>query len=296
MLSSRLDSWLARRSGPRPSDASISAESVRMIDTPAGSLRVFDSASANPCVVFAPDGPNVIEHYAALTRILSPHLRVVCFDMPGFGFSLPAHSYRHSLDQGARAILAVLDRLEIATATLAFSCANGLYALWAARIASPKIASLFLSQTPSLAAMHAWTDRIIPWPLRVPVVGQMVGRLSQHKAAHDWYDIALPTTTDREPFRRLAREALAGGGCFCLAGVVQGLCRESAASFKNVSTPCTMIWGEKDRSHRYTKAESLLEGVPQAHIVRFAECGHFPDLEAPERYANLLLDHVKDYA
>jgi pimeloyl-ACP methyl ester carboxylesterase len=296
MLSSLLDSWLARRSAARYSEGSSSGASVRLIDTRAGSLRLFDSASAKPCVVFVPDGPNVIEHYAALTRILAPDLRVVCFDMPGFGFSLPGRSYRHSLDQGASAILAVLDHLQIARATLAFSCANGFYALRAARMAAPRISSLFLSQTPSLAAMHAWTDRVIPWPLRVPLLGQTLAWLSRHKAAHGWYDIALPKTTDREPFRQPARQALAAGGCFCLAGVVQGLSRESAASMQGVSTPCTMIWGEKDRSHRYTKAESLLECVPHAEIVRFADCGHFPDLEQPERYAKLLLEHLTKYA
>jgi pimeloyl-ACP methyl ester carboxylesterase len=296
MLSSLLDSWLARWSAAHHSGGSSSAASVSLIDTRAGSLRLFDSASAKSCVVFVPDGPNVVEHYATLIRILAPELRVVCFDMPGFGFSLPGPSYRHSLDQGASAILAVLDRLEIASATLAFSCANGFYALRAARMAAPRISSLFLSQTPSLDAMHAWTDRVIPWPLRVPVVGQTVAWLSRYKAAHGWYDIALPKTTDREPFRQPARQALAGGGCFCLAGVVQGLSRESAASVKGVSIPCTMIWGGKDRSHRYTKAESLLECVPHAEIVHFDDCGHFPDLEAPERYAKLLLDHVKRYA
>lgn len=296
MLSSLLDSWLARWSAARHDNGSSSAASVRLVDTRAGLLRLFDSASAKPCVVFVPDGPNVVEHYATLTRILAPDLRVVCFDMPGFGFSLPGRSYRHSLDQGTSAILAVLERLEIARATLAFSCANGFYALRAARMAAPRISSLFLSQTPSLDAMHAWTDRVIPWPLRVPVLGQTVAWLSRHKAAHGWYDIALPKTTDREPFRQPARQALAAGGCFCLAGVVQGLSRECAASIQGVSKPCTMIWGERDRSHRYTKAESLLDCVPHAEIVHFDDCGHFPDLEAPERYAKLLLDHVKKHA
>ena len=88
--------------------------------------RVFDSESAKPCVVFVPDGPNVIEHYEAVFALLSPRRRVVCFDMPDFGFSLPTPTYAHSLDQGANAVIGVLDALEIERATLAFSCANGL--------------------------------------------------------------------------------------------------------------------------------------------------------------------------
>nr|CUV31987.1 protein of unknown function [Ralstonia solanacearum] len=99
------------------------------VETSAGRVRVHDSGSTKPCVVMAPDGPNTIEHYARLIELLSPALRVVCFDMPGFGYSIPAPRYSHTLDEGARAILDVLDRLNIGRATLAFSCANGLYAV-----------------------------------------------------------------------------------------------------------------------------------------------------------------------
>ncbi len=73
------------------------------VETSAGRVRVHDSGSTKPCVVMAPDGPNTIEHYARLIELLSPALRVVCFDMPGFGYSIPAPRYSHALDEGARA-------------------------------------------------------------------------------------------------------------------------------------------------------------------------------------------------
>jgi pimeloyl-ACP methyl ester carboxylesterase len=140
---------------------------TQRIDTPVRPVRVFDShggesATAKPCVVFVPDGPNVIEHYEELIGLLSAQLRVVCFDMPDFGFSFPQSGYEHSLDHGARAVLGVLDHLGIAKATLAFSCANGFYALRVAQLASARVNNLVLSQTPSLAAMHALTSRVIP--------------------------------------------------------------------------------------------------------------------------------------
>lgn len=262
---------------------------TRTIVTPVGSVRIYDSQSAKPCVMFVPDGPNVIEHYQALFALLTPHFRVVCFDMPGFGFSLPEATYTHTLDQGARAVIGLLDQLQIERATLAFSCANGFYAMRAAQLAPRRIAGLFLSQTPSLRAMHAWARRVIPWPIRVPVLGQTVAWLARQKSAHAWYDIALPRETDREPYRRIAQTALSSGGCFCLAGVVQGLARETSTTLNYIDTRCTMIWGTKDWSHRRTNAESLTECVPNATILRFEDCGHFPDLEQPSRYAELLI-------
>lgn len=292
MFASRLDSYLARSALSGRTQAAVSAPPLRYIKTSQGPLRVLDTGTGKPCAIFVPDGPNVIEHYAELIQLLQDQFRVVCFDMPGFGFSLPGSSYQHSLDQGAQAVLDLMDALQIPRATLAFSCANGFYAIRAARLAPQRISSLFLSQTPSLAAMHAWTDRIIPWPLRVPVLGQLLAWLLRRKLAHGWYHSALPKNTDKGPYRRVAQHALAAGSCFCLAGVVQGLARENSAALAGVDVPCTMLWGSLDKSHRQTAPESLLDCLPQAEIIRCEECGHFPDIEQAPRYAQLLQAHM----
>lgn len=296
MLSSFVDSFLTRFSARQLTGASGVLLSTRNIATPVGLVRVYDSGPGKPCVVFVPDGPNVVEHYEVLIALLTQRLRVVCFDMPGFGYSFPQLAYGHSLDQGAKAVIGVLDELEIKKATLAFSCANGFYALRTAQLAPARITNLVLSQTPSLTAMHKWTSRVIPWPLRIPVFGQIFVWMFRRKAAHAWYGIALPKTTAPEPFQQKALQALSDGACFCLAGVVQGLAREKAETLSGVITPCTMIWGERDHSHKYTDPVSLRELVPDAEIVRFEDCGHFPDIEQPERFANLLIEKVESYA
>jgi pimeloyl-ACP methyl ester carboxylesterase len=290
MLSARLDSALAgfaARGHALPEGAS-----TRYVDTEAGRVRVFDSGGAKPPVVFVPDGPNVVEHYKQLFPLLTPYLRVVCFDMPGFGFSLPSASYTHSLDQGAATVLAVLDALEIERATLAFSCANGFYALRTALLAPQRIVSLVLSQTPSMAAMQRWTTRIVPSLFKVPVIGQLVMWLTRRRAAHGWYDIALPRNTDRAPFRSTAQQALRCGACFSLASIAQGLGRETDAAIAGVTTPCVLVWGPRDHSHRHTPAASLRDCVPHAQVAPFEDCGHFPDLEQPARYARLLIEHL----
>ena len=292
MIASMIDSVLARYSGSRHEGLTDNVLPTRRISTPAGSVRVYDSGSAKPCVVFVPDGPNVIEHYEYLLGLLSQRLRVICFDMPGFGFSFPEYSYGHSLDQGAGAILGVLDGLGIEKAVLAFSCVNGFYALRTAQMAPERIPALVLSQTPSLAAMHGWGKRAIPRALMIPVAGQILGWLTRRKAARIWYSIALPRTTPVKPFEDKALDALSQGGCFCLASVCQGMWRENVDALAGISTPCTLVWGMKDHSHKYTDPMSLHELIPTAEIIRFEDCGHFPDLEQPERFANLLTERV----
>lgn len=291
MLSARVDSLLAGYSSKKRKRIPANLPTLN-IKTSVGFVRVYDSGGEKPCVVFVPDGPNVIEHYDRLIALLIPFVRVVCFEMPGFGYSFPNANYGHSLDQGAAAILGVLDCLRIKTATLAFSCANGFYALRAAQAAPERVSYLVLSQTPSLNAMHRWTDRIIPWPLKIPVVGQIAAWIFRKKAAYSWYHAALPKAAETQPFQEKAINALSDGACFCLAGVVQGLCREREASLSDVATPLTVIWGTEDRSHKPTDPNSLCKSVPHAEVVQFQDCGHFPDIEKPERYAAILLEKM----
>lgn len=292
MLSSRLDHLLTRISAWQHGPAPDGPLPTRWIATPAGRLRVFDSGTPKPCVVLAPDGPNVIEHYAALISLLAADLRVVCFDFPGFGHSLPSPTYSHSLDDGARAVLAVFDALGLGPATLAFSCANGFYALRTAQLAPHRIARVVLSQTPSMTAMHAWKRRMIPWPVGVPLVGQAAIWLAREKSAHGWYDSALPPGAPRHPFRLTAQRAFGHGACWCLAGITQGLARENVHTLRDSRIPCTLVWGPRDRSHRHTDPESLRELVPAVEILRFGDCGHFPDLEQPARFASVVLERM----
>jgi pimeloyl-ACP methyl ester carboxylesterase len=124
------------------------------------------------------------------------------------------------------------------------------------------------------------------------LIGQIAAWLFRRKAASSWYHAALPKTTLARPFQDKALHALANGGCFCLAGVVQGLCREHRELLSHVTTPLTVVWGTQDRSHQFTDPDSLSAIAPHADVVRFPDCGHFPDVEQPERYAAPLLARV----
>ena len=297
MLSSIIDSALAQTakffsSRKMPVVANMS---FRTVTTPVGTVRLYDSAPndrSKPCVVFVPDGPNVIEHHAAVFSLLTPHVRVVCFDMPGFGFSLPRATYGHSLNQGAAAVIAVLDALSIAKTWLAFSCGNGFYAMRTAQLAPDRVAGLFLTQTPALRVMAPWTQRILPRALRTPVLGQILVWLTRKKLSHGWYQVALPRGADASSYQSTANNALTAGGSFCLASITQGLAREIDTPMSGISAPCTLLWGEKDHSHKHTEPASLLNDIPHAEIIRFADCGHFSDLEQPARYCELLLARV----
>jgi pimeloyl-ACP methyl ester carboxylesterase len=73
---------------------------------------------------------------------------------------------------------------------------------------------------------------------------------------------------------------------------VQGLSRAEARELQGAKQPTTLLWGDSDRSHQHTRAESLQELLPQAQVRHFPDCGHFPELEQPRAYAELALASV----
>jgi len=258
---------------------------TRVIATDGGDVHVRTSGDpAAPAIVLVPDGPFVTEHYDGLIARLSRDYFTVCFDLPGFGYSLPRVGYDHSFDAVVRVLEQVLDSLSLGRVTLAFTCANGFYALAFAARRSERVERLVLAQTPSFEAMMGWTERVVPKPIRVPVVGQLINYIGRQALPGKWFGMCLPASAPRAEWTDVARHNLSAGGAFCFASVVQGLSRCRGELFAGVVAPTVMLWGERDRSHRKTDPESLLALVPHARIVRLADSGHCPPLEDPDAF------------
>jgi pimeloyl-ACP methyl ester carboxylesterase len=284
-----VDSFITafRRAGARERGAHES--STRYIRTKAALLRVADTGGSKPVLVLTPDGPCVIEHYEVLIRRFSQQFRVVCFDMPGIGFSFPSHGYRFGIRETADVIIELLDALSIAKAAFAFTCANGFFAMNLAKRYPQRVSGLVVAQTPSLESMRKWTDRNIPKLLRLPYVGQAVTAVKAGFLATHWFDLALPRGSEHKSgLVAHARTALQAGGCFCLASVVQGLLQSQEDDVRGVQCPTLAIYGDSDFSHKHTEFRSITGPIPHAQVIPFHGCGHFPNLERASDY----VDHV----
>jgi len=277
-----------------PSHAVIASwpDDTNLIDTDAGKIRVKDTGGNKPVIVMVPDGPCVIEHFETLISELLPHFRVICFDMPGLGFSYPGLSYNFGFEENAKIIISVMDALKIERAVLSFSCSNSFIAIAVAKNFPERVSRLVLAQTPSIHEMkNQWTKRNVPKPIQIPYIGQTINAIMSKKMASIWYDMALPKNSQhKENFVNLSLSALHSGGCFCLASIVQGVRNVDDNVINGIEVPTTMVWGNKDWSHKNTKFESFRDHVPHCEILEFDGCGHFPNLEQPRAFAALLRD------
>ena len=285
MSAARLETLLQTHRRARPP----SGDGVRFVELPQATLRVRVAGTGPVALVIVPDPPNVIEHYDRLIALLAPHLRVVCCEAPGFGFSRPAPGFDFSPASQAASMAALLARLALGPYLLAFPCFAGLVAVQLAAEHPELVNGLVIVQTPAWSEALGWVRRIDRRGLlQTPWLGQLAMSFGKRRVARGWYRAALPPGADPAPFLAPALAAFERGGAYCLASAFQAACRTPAPRLGPVRQPALVVWGGADRTHRRTDKRSILEYVPRADWVDFAAAGHFPDLEQPERFRDEL--------
>lgn len=274
---------LARRAHRPPTPAGYDR-----LELARGSIRFRVDGHAGPAVAFAPDGPNVAEHYDELVGRIGDRHRVLRFELPGFGYSFPRRGYRFTLADQAAVAAEVLERVGLAPYVLAFSCSNAYVALRVAALRPDLVSGLVLIQAPSWTDEQRWIERIDPSRvMRRAGVGQLVSAAAPARLARAWYGAALPEGERFDHFYGPAEDVLRHGGCFCLGSLIQANSGPQP-DFGAVEQPALAVWGGSDGTHRHSDGRSILEHVPAARWLHFESAGHFPELEESERFAREL--------
>jgi pimeloyl-ACP methyl ester carboxylesterase len=65
---------------------------------------------------------------------------------------------------------------------------------------------------------------------------------------------------------------------------------KSPFDFAKVCCPVLVVWGERDRMVASTGAQQILDALPNTQVELLPRCGHCPQIEEPDRLAELLAD------
>lgn len=289
----RLGLWLDTQSGWRTraeQRREARAPGYGYVELPRCALRYRDHGEGDQTYVFAADPPVVLEHYDELVRVLSRHARVIVLELPGFGFSPARPGFDFALGSSVQGALQALVQLGVRGATLCFPCASAYVALAAAHQRPDLVSRLLLAQAPAYAGELAWKQRRDPkGVLGRPVLGQLAMRAVSEKRLPAWFSLAVGDRTRLAPFTELAAQRLQDGARWSLASAFQRYLVDGGAP-PTVQQPVIALWGELDRSHTETDRESSRALGAHVEVVRWSDVGHFPELEAPERFAELLTD------
>ena len=63
-----------------------------------------------------------------------------------------------------------------------------------------------------------------------------------------------------------------------------------------ITSPVLVVWGDRDRLVFHRGAQRILDSVPGARLELLPGIGHCPQVEAPERFAEILLEFTSELA
>lgn len=264
---------------------SLDGEGMRYLHLSSGVVRAVVTGSGRETVLLSPDPPCTLEHYRSLIALLSPTYRVVAFESPGFGMSMPSSSYDYGLKSGALLIRDVLDATETPSAVLALPCVAGLHALRFAFEFPGRVRAMVVIQSADWGGMLSWVRKIDPFSvMTTPILGQFVSSVAKGIVQKTWFGIAEPDGQASLDYFEQSRKYCRH---FCLASALQALRGDDPFLGRKISAPSAILWGEKDRSHSRSDplAISRYFNEAQLHVVA---AGHFPEMTSPERLKSVV--------
>lgn len=232
---------------------------------------------------------------------LAPNYRVITLDLPGFGFS-ERRPEPATLTSLARGVVETLDELgEQRAAHVVGNSLGGATAMQLLALQPDRVRSLVLVNS-------AGFGRKVTWGLRmqgIPGVGR--------------YSVSHPTPVGARVAERLifADPALAtrdrvnhgltiakqpGAAEFqlemvhhlgsVLRGVRPGWRRDLLSEVTPHQRPTLIMWGDRDRILPAKHLEEARRAFPEAQTHVFTGIGHMPQIEAPAKFSELVLEFM----
>ncbi len=241
-------------------------------------VRYVDTGGDKPAVVLIHGFASSLDAWATVIPELAKTHRVLALDLKGFGWTdRPEGDY--SPDAEAQLVLALMSQRNIPRADLVGHSWGASVALAAAMRAPDRVKRLALYDAwvyeGQLPATFHWS--------RTGGVGEMLFGLyykqrADEKMAMAFYDQRYVT----EELVDAVEEALDRPGTVAaaLAAVRGQRFAGVEANYRKIQQKTLLLWGREDAVATLDFGERLARDLPNAHLVVYPRCGHFPMIEA----------------
>ena len=213
-------------------------------------------------------------------QALAGELRVVRFDQPGAGLTGADPTGDYSDERGMHVLLALMDRLGIARASLVGHSMGGRLAFRFAAAHPGRVNKLVLVAPDGFASPGFEYDKAPEVPAVARLMRYALPKVLLRMSLEPAYaDTRLMT---EEIVTRYHDMMLAPGvrGAL-LARMAQMTLREPTAVLKTINAPTLLVWGDKDAMIPVANAQDYLRALPDARLVTLPGVGHLPHEEAP---------------
>jgi len=204
-------------------------------------------------------------------------VRTIRVDHPGHGRSDVASM---SLDDYGRAVVHILDELDVERTHVCGLSLGGAVALWLALNAPDRVDRLVLAGTRAKFGDES------QWHQRAATV-RANGTAAIVDATLDrWFTREF---ADREPTRRMIEAVDAEGYARCCELLASIDLRDD---LPRVHNPSIVVRGDHDPSADESATRVLLDGLPNARLVVIPHAAHMPVAEQPAAFAAAVNEHL----
>ena len=238
-----------------------------------------------------------------LDRLARENRRALALDLPGFGGCSPLDSERAILEQLDEFVAAAVAHVAPKGGTLLVgNSLGGTAALRAAERPQLGVAGV-LAVAPAGLEMPRWfflverdpvVRALLASPLPVPgaVVRRVVVEVYRRLAFH------RPGSVDAHVFSTFASHFGSKAAAASILASGRRVIAELRDPFQpeRLACPVLLVWGRQDAMVLQTGAERMLDALAESRLEVIEDCGHCPQLEAPERLCELILETAAPFA
>lgn len=246
-------------------------------------LHVRDSGPKDaPAVILIHGFGGSLHTWEPWAQVLAADHRVIRFDLPGSGLSAPDPTGDYTDARSLQLLIALMDRLGIARASVIGHSIGGRIA-WTFAARHPERVDRLVLVAPDGFASPGFTYGQAP---EVPVSVQLMRyvlpkpllRMSLEPAYGD------PAFLSRELTTRYHDLMLAPGSRDALiARMQQTTLVDPLPLLRGIGAPTLLLWGEADAMIPVANAADYLKAIPNAKLVTLPGVGHLPHEEAAQR-------------
>jgi 3-oxoadipate enol-lactonase len=216
---------------------------------------------------------------------LRARARVLRYDTRGHGES-PVPPGPYTVEQLALDLLALLDRLELPSVSLAGISLGGAVSAWIAANAPERVERLVVCcSSAHFGPPQAWHERAA----KVRAEGT---RAVAEGVPDRWYTPAFAAT--RPDLARQARAMVAGTPAEGYAACCEALAAvDLRPDLARIVAPTLVIGGEQDRSTPIEHAVELATGIAGARLELLSPASHMASVEQAVTVTRLLVEHFQ---
>ena len=274
--------WLYTPDEPRAAlEAQYAGPPSVFLDVAGIRLHVRDTGPrAAPAVIFLHGFGSSLQTWEDWARDLERDHRVIRYDMPGFGLTGPDPSGDYTDGRSIAVLIALMDRLGAARASVVGNSMGGRIAWTFAALNPERIDKLVLVSPDGFASPGLEYGVKPKVPLMVRALPYVLPSFMLRASLAPAY--ANPDTVTDALFRRYRDMMLAPGVRGAIVDrMSQQILVDPAPLLERIEAPTLLMWGEKDGMIPFTNSADYLRALPDATLAALPGIGHLPQEEAP---------------